>query len=440
MMLGSQQGLVFLCLYMGYTFYTLNRKSFTFVIPQITATGDISLTDAGKVLSSFSIAYTIGKFVAGVFVDRFSPTLMFIGGLLSCGIINLLFAFATPDYFVLLWFVNGICQGPGWPACGKLLKSWFSASKLGRMWSILSTCMNVAASAGPLFATWCMSSKADSEWRIIMEVFGLSSILLSALAYYSMSDKPEGDENLKKTDSSKLESGGETSSKVDNVWSAILSSPYIYVLGAAYFNSLFLKGALTDWGSSYLIQEKSASSVSAGKILAIIEVGGMAGRISSGFVGDWLVSRTKRGGGGKRFDAGEQVGHPRHLVVISAQLVLFSLLFLLRTHVTDMRVQMHSAVTACFLIGFCLYATITVVGLMSIEMSAPSVSGTSHSLVALLGNLGLIMSGYPFSYLASKLSWSYGFQLAEYLTASTLLLFIYFQWKPCYIGNKPKIV
>lgn len=117
-----QQTVLFFSMYFGYTFYTLNRSSFTFVLPKILQSGEISANFAGQVISAFSIAYTVGKFVSGLFVDRFSPSIMFSLGLLSCGLINIAFSYSSSDYFLFLWFLNGICQGPGWPCCGKFLK------------------------------------------------------------------------------------------------------------------------------------------------------------------------------------------------------------------------------------------------------------------------------------------------------------------------------
>ena len=55
------QFVVFVCLYVGYTLFTINRKAFAFLIPSLTSSNEISPIEAGKVLSSFSLAYTISK-------------------------------------------------------------------------------------------------------------------------------------------------------------------------------------------------------------------------------------------------------------------------------------------------------------------------------------------------------------------------------------------
>jgi len=423
-----QQGLIFFCMYTGYTLYTLSRKTFSFVIPQIISTGEITQVEAGKVLSSLSLAYTIGKFVSGIVVDKLSPSLMFSFGLCSAGLINLLFAFSDPRDFMVLWFLNGIVQGPGWPACAKLMKSWYSPAKLGSMWSLLSTCMNLAASAGPLFSSWCLDGKDDSEWRIIMIVFGVASLAFSTFTYFTMKDEPNSKTTSFEDNSRGDKSKDEGEMEVESVWSSILTSSYMYVLCFAYMVCIATKGAISDWGTSYLTEEKGSTKFSSSKILAIIEVGGIIGRISSGFISDFLVSYFGKGA----------LGHPRHIVIIVSEFFLISMLYALRVVVTDVEEQEFYALTIAFFIGFCLYGTISIVGLLAMENSTPSMSGTSHSFCALAGNIGLTCSGYHFSMFASQFSWSAGFQLAEYLITISLASFIAFQWKNCYIGPRPK--
>jgi len=252
------QGAAFLSMYIGYAFYILNRKSFTYVLPQMVEAGEITAIEAGKVLSSFSFAYTAGKFVSGVFVDQFSPTMMFTFGLCTCGLINVLFSYASVDCFIVLWFLNGLCQGPGWPACAKLLKNWYPPKQFGTMWSILSTCMNVAAAVGPLISSWCMQGKPSSEWRTLMLLFGTGGLFFSALAYFTMEDKFETKHTL--VDTLMPECGKPVPKKkhVDSVWGAVLGSPYSYVLAFSYMACIFTKNAMSDWGTTYLIEVSGA--------------------------------------------------------------------------------------------------------------------------------------------------------------------------------------
>jgi len=244
-----QQTVLFVSMYFGYTFYTLNRSSFTFVLPKILQSGEISANFAGQVISAFSIAYTVGKFVSGLFVDRFSPSIMFSLGLLSCGLINIAFSYSSSDYFLFLWFLNGICQGPGWPCCGKFLKSWYPAERLGTLWSLLSTCMNLAASTGPLFASWFLMGKPNEEWRVLLKLFGVTASILSCFTFLSMKDEP----GKKIDDLIGVEELIKEKKSAKHLWKEILTSPYTYALAFGNFTNVFIKGILVNWGAFYLM-------------------------------------------------------------------------------------------------------------------------------------------------------------------------------------------
>lgn len=78
---------------------------------------------SGLITSSQTLAYAISKFISGVLSDQISARWLFSSGLLIVGAINVLFSqSSTVTAFTLLWFVNGLGQGFGWPPCGKVLR------------------------------------------------------------------------------------------------------------------------------------------------------------------------------------------------------------------------------------------------------------------------------------------------------------------------------
>ena len=95
------------------------------MIPTISEKDEMSNDSIGTILSSLASAYAIGKFLSGLLVDRFSSRLMFSTGLFGVGLCNLLFSIASPAWFPILWFFNGLAQGPGWPACAKILRRYY---------------------------------------------------------------------------------------------------------------------------------------------------------------------------------------------------------------------------------------------------------------------------------------------------------------------------
>jgi sugar phosphate permease len=61
---------VFYSMYMGYAFYYLSRKSFTFAIPAMKMDLGFRNDELGILSSVFAIAYGISKFTSGMLADR----------------------------------------------------------------------------------------------------------------------------------------------------------------------------------------------------------------------------------------------------------------------------------------------------------------------------------------------------------------------------------
>jgi len=61
-------------------------------------------------------------------------------------------------------------------------------------------------------------------------------------------------------------------------------------------------------------------------------------------------------------------------------------------------------------------------GVMAIEAAPTHLSGTSHALVSLASNIGAVLAGFPFSYVAKHLDWRGSFILLEVLLAVVFLI------------------
>lgn len=78
---------------------------------------------SGMISSSQSLAYAISKFISGVLSDQISARWLFSIGLCMVGGINVVFSWSsTVAVFSVLWFLNGLGQGLGWPPCGRVLR------------------------------------------------------------------------------------------------------------------------------------------------------------------------------------------------------------------------------------------------------------------------------------------------------------------------------
>ena len=99
----------------------------------------LNKNELGVISSGFSAMYGASKFTSGLLSDTLSPRTMFTAGMFLTGIFNILIGFTGNLWLLtLLWSINGLCQGCGWPPCVKLLREWFSPYEV-----CITFCINI---------------------------------------------------------------------------------------------------------------------------------------------------------------------------------------------------------------------------------------------------------------------------------------------------------
>ncbi|XP_065816184.1 glucose-6-phosphate exchanger SLC37A4 isoform X3 [Labrus bergylta] len=186
---GYYRGTIFLAMFVGYTLYYFNRKTFSFVMPSLMKEIELDKDDLGMITSSQSLSYAISKFISGVLSDQISARWLFSIGLCMVGGINVVFSWSsTVTVFSALWFLNGLGQGLGWPPCGRVLRKWFEPSQFGTYWAVLSCSKNLAGSFGPIIATVLAESYS---WRTILSVSGMICVAFSFVCLLLIKNEPK---------------------------------------------------------------------------------------------------------------------------------------------------------------------------------------------------------------------------------------------------------
>ncbi|KAA0193171.1 Protein SEC13 protein [Fasciolopsis buskii] len=58
-----------------------------------------------------------------------------------------------------------------------------------------------------------------------------------------------------------------------------------------------------------------------------------------------------------------------------------------------------------FTLGLTVFGTVSLCGVLAVELAPPSLSGTSHALTALAANVGAFLACSPVTWLSSQISW-----------------------------------
>ncbi|KAJ8400348.1 hypothetical protein AAFF_G00397310 [Aldrovandia affinis] len=436
---------IFLAMFVGYTLFYFNRKTFSFVMPSVMQEIKLDKDDLGLITSSQSLAYAISKFISGVLSDQISARWLFSIGLFAVGSINVVFSWSsTVSVFAGLWFLNGLGQGLGWPPCGKVLRKWFEPSQFGTWWAVLSCSMNLAGGLGPIIATVMAQSYS---WRTTLSISGLTCMGLSFFCLLLIKNEPSdvGLPNIE-PGTKKGKAGGPGN---ESTLKEFLLSPYLWVLSLGYLVVFGVKTACTDWGQLFLIQDKGQSALMGSSYMSALEVGGLVGSIAAGYLSDRAVAQQ-----GLRSH-----GNPRHGLLLSMMAGMFVSMYLFRVTITPDSpkeapiwvVALHplSALTGLTeqeiwilslgaVFGFSSYGPIALFGVIANESAPSNYCGTSHAIVALMANVGGFLSGLPFSTIAKHYSWDTAFWVAEVTCALTTIVFFLLRNIRTKMGHMPK--
>lgn len=446
---GYYRTVIFCSMFIGYSLYYFNRKTFSFVMPSVMEEIKLDKDDLGMITSSQTMAYAISKFISGVLSDQISARWLFSIGLFVVGGINVAFATSsTVAMFSLLWFINGLGQGLGWPPCGKVLRKWFEPSQFGTWWAVLSCSMNLAGGLGPVLATVLLQYY---DWRTILSMSGIVCASFSFVCLVFVKDEPK-DVGLPSVEvaAKKGCKGGNSESTL----SEFLLSPFLWVLSVGYLVVFGVKTAMSDWGQLYLIQEKGQSTLMSSTFMSALEVGGLVGSLAAGLLSDRAVARRGL----------STHGNPRHSLLLTMMGGMFVSMYLFRVTVTPdvitPDVVTAEAVTAEFvtaeapqenplwvqvlhpiamltgvsekeiwilslgaMFGFSSYGPIALFGVIANESAPSNYCGTSHAIVALMANVGAFFAGLPFSTIAKLYNWDTAFWVAEVICGGATVCF-----------------
>ncbi|XP_059812775.1 glucose-6-phosphate exchanger SLC37A4a [Hypanus sabinus] len=415
---------IFTAMFVGYTLYYFNRKTFSFVMPSIMEEVTLEKDDLGLITSSQSLAYAISKFISGVLSDQISARLLFCSGLFLVGVINVVFSWSsTITAFTVLWFFNGLAQGFGWPPCGKILRKWYEPAQFGTWWAVLSTSMNLAGSLGPLIAT---TMALSYSWRVTLTLSGSISIGIAFLCLFFIINEPM-DVGLPNIEPGLKKGGKKGSTGDESTLKELLLTPYLWVLNIGYLVVFGVKTCCTDWGQLFLIQEKGQTALMGSSFMSALEVGGLLGSIAAGYLSDRAVARK-----GLRSH-----GNPRHGLLLSMMAGMALSMYLFRVTVTTESAKLW-ILTLGAVFGFCSYGPIALFGVIANESAPSNLSGTSHAIVALMANVGGFLAGLPFSTIAKKYSWNTAFWIAELTCAVTTMAFFLLRNIRTKMGRLPK--
>ena len=388
--------------FIGYALFYLVRNNMSVVTKDFEAALHYSASDIGSLLAITSISYGVGKFFMGSLSDRSDPRKFMAAGLLITALCNFAFgAIASFPVHMLLWGINGVAQGMGWPPCGRSQGHWFSKDERGLMFSIWNTSHNIGGGLAGIVAAWAVTSFGSWQWAFYFP--GLLALIGAVYVFLRLRDTPQSvglppieeyrpskqDADAPSTEPPAPQNERELSFRelfVDNV----LKNKYVMLIAFANFFAYITRYSMLDWGAYYLREMKGADVMGGGTAVLLLEFAGIASTILFG----WLSDRM----GGRR-------GMVACLVMVP---IVFAYLAMCFTPAGQMGLDL--AMLA--IIGFCIYPVINLIVIMALDFTSKKAIGTAGGFVGLLGYLGRTAEGKGIGALKTYLEADYGLDFA----------------------------
>jgi len=176
--------------FIGYAMFYLVRNNFSVVAKDMKNVLHYTDGQIGNILAITALSYGAGKFIMGALSDRSNPRIFMACGLLLTAVCNFLFG-ASADYttHLILWSLNGVFQGMGWPPCGRSMGHWFSERERGLTFSIWNTSHNLGGGVAGVIAAW--ATHQWGGWQYAFYVPGIIAALGAVYILVRLRDTPQ---------------------------------------------------------------------------------------------------------------------------------------------------------------------------------------------------------------------------------------------------------
>ena len=387
---------IFYSMYIGYAFFYLTRKSFTFAMPFMMEDLHFDKAQLGLLGTVLYITYGASKFLSGMVSDRSNPRYFMSVGLILTGFFNIFFGLSSSlVLFAIFWGLNGWFQGWGWPPCAKLLTHWYAKKERGRWWGVWNTSHNFGGAIIPLIVAWLCGAYG---WRWAMYIPGIFCICVGLFLMNRLRDTPEamqlpsieeykGEVQLDDVNNADYDANP---NKNNLLFKYVLRNRNIWLLAIAYFFVYIMRTAINDWGQLYLYEARGFSIMAASSCIFAFELGGFFGSLFSGFLSDNLFS-GRRG--------------PINSIFTFFSVVCIAILWFFPS------VTYLMALVTLFSVGFFIFGPQMLIGMAAAEMSHKKAAGTATGFVGCFAYLGASCAGYPFGKVSHIWGWQGFFAL-----------------------------
>ncbi len=271
-------GVLFACFAVIFVHYAI-RYSYGTLLPEMLPSLSITKAQAGMIYSSYFIAYTALSPVLGLLSDRYDVRIILTLFVALMGGGAFLMAYPTSQLQASLFFgVAGVGCSACWAPVMALAQRWTTESRRGMSLSFVDAGSSLGVMAAgaitPLIAV-------AYDWRAGWMSLGVLAFILAIVSFFLVQSYPKTQSNPSPQDGGRRRLVGIT-------YKQLFSDTRFWLIGLAYLFTGFASIVPFAFISTYAVQELSLPYDSATRLVTIIGVGGITGKVVLGPISDKL--------------------------------------------------------------------------------------------------------------------------------------------------------
>ena len=287
---------IMLAITVGYGLAYTCRLALSVVKKPLIDEGIFSAAQLGIIGAALFYTYAVGKLTNGFLADHANLKVFFTIGVLGSAALNLGMGFSTVLWLsVVLWALNGWCQGFGAPAGAVAMAQWFSNRERGRIYGIWSTAHGLGEGL-----TFIGVAAVVTAWGWRAGYWGpaVLGVMVAIGIYVLMQDRPQtlGLPSVAHWKNDHLTGKASIQDQKGSIWASqrvVLKHPAIWVLAFSSALTYVTRYAMDSWGILYLQEGKGYSLMLAGSVQMARTLTGMAGAVAFGFMSDKLFKARR---------------------------------------------------------------------------------------------------------------------------------------------------
>lgn len=397
-------------LVIGYIGIYLCRKNFSVAIGPIREAFHLDKEHIGIIASYSTLAYMIGKFLFGPFIDRFGGRIAFLLSLLGVAAFGALGGMVSSvPMLAFVYSLNRLAGSAGWGGMVKQVPNWFGGKSMSFAMGVLSLGFVFGGVCATVLAGY-IADWSGKNWRWVMSG---PSIVLGAILVLCWAILPREAGRKQTGERAPNDKRGAAEESFFNRFMQLAVIRRFWIVGSLSFTLTLLRETFNTWAVDFF--KTTYGDAISTKIAAFVSTPfdalGAVGIILLG----WTFGRIGRGA--------------RSWLLFVILLLLAVLIFVLPS------VAAHSVWLATIGIGgigFLAYGPYSLLaGVLAVEIKGKEYVATAAGIFDGVGYLAAILSGQQFGRVLDIGGYRLGFTCLAGLAAisAVLCLFLY-EWAP----------